>query len=143
MSDDAADTISTSRPSNSNSEDSDFWPQSYKVYNVTLVMPMVAHSDSQAKKRTQDIMDFLLGWRSNAEGSHPVTRYMFDDPTIQDVNYSHEDTFESRDDMGVSMASDREFLYDWWDPESDADYDPWSLADATYFCRGEEDESDA
>lgn len=142
MGDDAGQTVNTSGSDNSNSDDSDFWPQSYKVYNVTVVMPMVAHSESQAKKRTEDLMHFLLGWRSNAEGSHPVTLYIFDDPTVQDVHYSHEDTFESRKDMGVGMVSDREFLYDWWNPDSDADYDPWAFADATYFCRGEEDEVD-
>lgn len=129
-----------SQQANDSAGDERSWPRSHGVYNVTLSVPVVAHSSSQAKKRAMDMLAFLSAWHSHEQGPHQASLYLYGDATPLSVVHLHDDTYEDPCSIGASMVSDREFIFDWLNPDSDADYDPLALAEQTYFCFDEEEE---
>lgn len=120
-------------------DDSD-WPRSFKVYRVRNVFEIVAHSEEQAKKRFEDLMSFLGSLALYSEGSFPATRYMRNPGVVESVEFDFEEVTERWSDVGVSMLSDMEYLFDWWDPDSDAGYDPDALAKRVLWDDEEDEE---
>lgn len=115
------------------------WPKSFKVYRVRNVFEIVAHSEEQAKKRFDDLMTVLSELAIRSEYPHEVVRYVRNTGDIEDIEFAFEEVCESWSEVGVSMLSNMEYLWDWWDPNSDADYDP---CEAARKLLGEEDEEE-
>ncbi len=116
------------------------WPKSYKVYRIRNTFEIVAHSEEQARKRFDDLMQFLGVLAGYDEFPHPAVRYVRNPGVIEGVELDFEAVYESWSEVSVSMGSNMEYLFDWFDPDSDADYDPYALAKSVLFCEDEDDE---
>jgi hypothetical protein len=101
--------------------------RSYKAYSVTNTFEIVAHSEEQARKRFDDLMMFLAGLSTYSEFPFPAMLYVRQTGTIDRVELAFEEV-DDEGPLGASMLSNMEFMYDWWDPDSDADYNPDELA---------------
>ena len=103
-----------------------------------MKFPVIAHSETQAKKRTGDLMDFLGSWMAHEDGPHPAVLYFDDQGTVVDATFVEEVVNETGD-LGRNMVSANEHLFSWWDPYSDVDYDPRDLAEQSYRMARDED----
>ena len=98
------------------------WPKSHKVWNLVVPFQAIGHTKEQALTRYEQFTDTLNHLLVESDGLHPLIEFIFPEFGVSVDPILREEEIHHSFPMGSMASGGLEFYWDYWHPDSTADY---------------------